>query len=955
MEHFILILLPEIKYLILSFLPIHYLIENIFNNCKEENETNTNVLMNYLLNWNYFFTIVEKIDKILKNKKLELNVMDCNLEDEIYLQKLITKNKLETFQHLQRISKIIVRNNYLLFLNEQNNNNCKHLQQIFISLNISSLEICWIFNKTELIDKNNKKLLQKINYGQNIYKIVTYLLLQNETFVNNLNYNNENLEVHGILYIKQNKIQFDTLQITNIALKPFNYSQRLGTTFDFQILQFKCPKMLYDLNRLPQHIKVSDLSLMCKNIVNKPQKKNSFYLKCVFIIVVDEVFFKYSSTIPKLTAISQLKNKGLLKGNKNLFINAQQQQLRTFSSSLICLDQINKLEQIKEENDLNVKLNERKLTDLERLVLKMTLTSKFGIQNRFLKLSLPSTIFENLQNLQNLKDKNLIIELMKMSFKNVQLQNPLLQSTITKRDNEDLLNSKEFYFEIFKNLNEIPFIEMSSLNTDLLINKNENINKEDNQDYNKEYNNNIENGIENVTESMNYLFQYFINTFGNENYKLGDPLFKVFYTIVPERNELNLVLQYHHSIGDGLTLNRLIDQFLNEYSNLLNNYCNGQFDNLLNNNDYKNGIKERRIYLSTSANEKLQQLNNNENNNFLSKFKEIITFCKDVYYIIKNSKNLNLSLLKKEHLLKPNVPMDERKITGFGFDLHENVILKLKEIAKENQLTLNPFLISIFNHVYWRIVKEKELQNKNEDIIYLCGEYTFNSGTSTVKSSTTTLNNENIKNDSNNKKGEEEEEMVLGASTLNYFTNFNNQQVLNQLMNLNNTIDSSSNNANKEWIYSIINNAKEIKDNHQTNMERSKRMFRFIPMSMIEKLSQSNIENGKIHFKGGNIIHLVTTNTGIANIKREYKISEGKYINVLDMKFMANPILFGSCIGVGVSTLPKGSKSENSSVMSIQIAVVEPIIGKEVGEKFTKYCIEIISQFIHQYEALKKL
>ncbi|KAL9658380.1 hypothetical protein ABK040_015700 [Willaertia magna] len=227
-NHLTLDLPPEIIDIIFSFLPIHFFIE-LHLNCNNRKE---------LLNGNnYFLTIMkemmEEITKIKSNRRLSVITTDDNL-----LQKYVDKEGLFNIKYyeLKMISRYIVKNNFILFL--KNDLPIIYiLQNFFNKLLINNLEICWIFNKNEIINFQNLKL-QIEQQHCSFYILILQLLSENNEIINTLQQNNnynETIRIHGLIYIKNNNnIAFDVLNIFNI--KKENYLIKKVNTDQFYLL-----------------------------------------------------------------------------------------------------------------------------------------------------------------------------------------------------------------------------------------------------------------------------------------------------------------------------------------------------------------------------------------------------------------------------------------------------------------------------------------------------------------------------------------------------------------------------------------------------------------------------------------------------------------------------------------------------------------------------------------------
>ncbi|KAL9647851.1 hypothetical protein ABK040_008125 [Willaertia magna] len=214
------VILPiEIKYLIISYFPIQFLIGLI--PIKDETKLEE---IKYLLNEkslqnfinNFIKNSLNLINKTLIFHDLDLHILKLNkLEQNLFLN-LENNNfkefNLAEFKKLKIISKVLLKINYLFFTETTDYYFCKKLQIILDKLNCKELEICWIFNKQELLKNNFYK------YHNYFYSYLCNLIIQNDKFRNEIlqNINCDNFRIHGMLFIKQENLNFDILQIATI-------------------------------------------------------------------------------------------------------------------------------------------------------------------------------------------------------------------------------------------------------------------------------------------------------------------------------------------------------------------------------------------------------------------------------------------------------------------------------------------------------------------------------------------------------------------------------------------------------------------------------------------------------------------------------------------------------------------------------------------------------------------
>ncbi|KAL9645750.1 hypothetical protein ABK040_003482 [Willaertia magna] len=288
----------EIKYLILSFLPIHFIIE-ILTNKMDWNEIN-----NYLLNKNNFSKILSEIDHSLMKLKLDLNALNLKKEEE-ELIKYLNKNNLtiNNIKELKIISRYILKFNFLLFLNNESS-----LKNILNKFNCNSLEICWIFNKKEIL---NEKYISE-QYCNFYCKLVDSIVKE----IDNLQ---DIFRIHALLYLKENdEIKIDILQIINIKEK-INYKK--------QTINFKQLFLFVNKNKYFNEIIFQTITKGNTNILLKYKSQPSNILSSINLcktftstkIPFTNYYFDWT-WIKKLKLIFNPYNKDYyLKCNRSLF------------------------------------------------------------------------------------------------------------------------------------------------------------------------------------------------------------------------------------------------------------------------------------------------------------------------------------------------------------------------------------------------------------------------------------------------------------------------------------------------------------------------------------------------------------------------------------------------------------------------------------------------------------
>ncbi|KAL9658053.1 hypothetical protein ABK040_012291 [Willaertia magna] len=195
----------EMKYLILSFLPIHYLIES-FNDESESNE-----YISYIVNdcKKYFIKSATEINNFIVQYEMNYNSLNWKKEEYEYLRNLIINNNLNNFKEMKLLSRFILKNNFILFLDHKRD----QLINILTLLNINSLEICWIFTKEEILNYK----LSKIGFYEkhcNLYLILLNTIVKDKKFIDEMT--NDIFRLHALLYIVKNQVKINILKVINI-------------------------------------------------------------------------------------------------------------------------------------------------------------------------------------------------------------------------------------------------------------------------------------------------------------------------------------------------------------------------------------------------------------------------------------------------------------------------------------------------------------------------------------------------------------------------------------------------------------------------------------------------------------------------------------------------------------------------------------------------------------------
>ncbi|KAL9642536.1 hypothetical protein ABK040_011103 [Willaertia magna] len=229
----------EIKNLILSFLPICYILE-ILELSKNDLLNNNYFPLFSMKNINYFFQL--QINLMIQSLKTinDISIFFENENEKIIFNKFLNK-KMVNFFELKILSRIVMKLNYLLFLKEDSCGYNNNLNKVLKNIENNFIEICWIFNKDEIFTKNNT-LQNSSNH------LIVYNKIKNLITTNNLINNNNNLNsifrIHGLLYLNNNELSFDVLNIVNLHQNE-NIEKKIIQVDQMKIINYKIKEILF--------------------------------------------------------------------------------------------------------------------------------------------------------------------------------------------------------------------------------------------------------------------------------------------------------------------------------------------------------------------------------------------------------------------------------------------------------------------------------------------------------------------------------------------------------------------------------------------------------------------------------------------------------------------------------------------------------------------------------------
>ncbi|KAL9641856.1 hypothetical protein ABK040_011841 [Willaertia magna] len=589
----------------------------------------------------------------------------------------------------------------------------------------------------------------------------------------------------------------------------------------------------------------------------------------------------------------------------------------------------NNINNYNDNNDYNNNYNNkcRKLSSTELAYLKTSLYGKgiyFQLREIYFTTTNSFQFSKFQQALRNVQLKNALL------CSKIILKEELNQSNVSNKEEltlDELMERNDFYFQLLeKDIPTIPFSDCSS--TFYFVN-----NLQQDKNLKENLKENLNENLKNRKLEEN-VKEFIKSELITKDFKLNDPLMTIYYfnENFNENNEnLNknkenitknrhcLLIRYHHSIGDGLSMHYFIKSLFKEYEYLL------QFTNLETLNKENTNLNKNLENKNLNENTILQNLPKSDDEllqkSMLNKFlPKLLSLTYLFPFIFSLNKKVDQSLFKNTQ----NIVL-ERKPIYYLIDFNTKRLMKF---CKENGITFNGLFISLLLHAYLKVSLKISLQNnlQNNNLnVEKTLRYIYTAGFSKAK---------------------ELKDIFVEPTTLQcqIATVFNNATI--SLQNLNNLND---------WKESIITIAKQNKEEHYKHFQNQLIITNLLTSA---KLKISNflktIKNNYL-FMGNIPTNIIISNTGTINYLKfcndELKI-EKMYPLTLNN-------LFGGSIVFSFVTLPeeedtvissstvinKNDKNVKSDVKN-DVNVVKSDEEEKEEEKRTCGCISCLEPII---------